>query len=467
MNTLAGGLSGRSNISSNVSILFSAIGISLAFIGLYISTLSTPLSSLAQASIIFVTSFILILELLYAAYELYKQFTLAWQNHQVAAKLCTSALLGCFLLGLISFLYSDILSPKVVSSGPGVALSLCSMICLLFVIALKPQGTTVQLSPPPALPVSVPYPNTFENTLENSKQTGDTFEPPPIEFPPGLDPEFLDNLMNYIPHPYYSRLFSCAKTGDRPLFSEDACVISPDESYFALCDGASGSELPRSWAILLGKQWLKAPLHMRTMIDAKTLSQWLAEPQKYWVYWVQEIWWREVNTRNRSNHSPLVSRRAVDRILSKGAASTFLGLQLDHKNAMWRATAIGDTCLFSISRTQKASPPELRPIMPITVSTSFNQTPPLLSSKMDSEVDDLPSQIQCLQGTYHSGEHLLMATDALAKWLLIQCEQRRLEWQLLLSMRTQEQFAGFIEELRKHDMVEEDDMTVVIIPLIR
>jgi hypothetical protein len=464
MNTLASGLSGRSNITPNASIFFSAIGISISFIGLYISTIPTSIPGFAKSVIIFVMSVILILELLYAIYELYKQFTLAWQNQQVAAKLCSSALLGCFLLGMISFLYTDILSPKIVSNGPGVVLSLCSFFCLLFFVVLRPQSTTVQLTPPSALPVSVPNTNPFENAPENSEQTGDTFEHPPIEFPPDLDPAFLDNLVNYVPHPYNSRLFSFAKAGDRPILSEDACVISPDESCFALCDGASGSELPRSWAILLGKQWLKAPLYMRTMIDAKTLSRWLAEPQKYWAYWVQDIWWREVNTRNRSNRNPLVSRRAVDRILSKGAASTFLGLQLDHQNAKWRATAIGDTCLFSISRTHS---PELVPIMPITESTRFNQTPPLLSSKMDSEVEDLPSQIQCRQGTYHSGEYLLMATDALAQWLLIQREQGRLEWQRLLSMRTQEQFASFIEELRKDDMIEEDDMTVVIIPLIR
>jgi hypothetical protein len=58
-----------------------------------------------------------------------------------------------------------------------------------------------------------------------------------------------------------------------------------------------------------------------------------------------------------------------------------------------------------------------------------------------------------------------MATDALSQWLLWQHEQGQATWLELLSMRDQERFERFVEKQRQDGAMEEDDTTLVVIPL--
>ena len=66
---------------------------------------------------------------------------------------------------------------------------------------------------------------------------------------------------------------------------------------------------------------------------------------------------------------------------------------------------------------------------------------------------------------YQDGDVLLMATDALAQWLLLQQEQGELAWQGLLEIRDQQSFTRFVEKQRLDGMMEEDDTTLLVIPL--
>jgi hypothetical protein len=132
----------------------------------------------------------------------------------------------------------------------------------------------------------------------------------------------------------------------------------------------------------------------------------------------------------------------------------------------WRALALGDTCLFLVKAANTPTP-YLQPLMPITNSTQFNRTPPLVSSKIDEEVGHLLTQIKYGQESYEHGDILLLATDALARWLCYQAEQGLFEWQTLLTIATSDDFAHFILQWRgsKANQIEKDDTSLVVIPL--
>ena len=62
---------------------------------------------------------------------------------------------------------------------------------------------------------------------------------------------------------------------------------------------------------------------------------------------------------------------------------------------------------------------------------------------------------------WDSKDSIIIATDELAKWIMIQFENKKQDWKKLLSMKENE-FPKFVEHLRNSKQVDEDDMTFVI-----
>jgi hypothetical protein len=241
---------------------------------------------------------------------------------------------------------------------------------------------------------------------------------------------------------------------------EDACIISDDDTRFALSDGASASSLPRPWASLLGQQWINHPFGKA---EINALANWLEEPRSLWEQWVREKWFFAVNERNRLTGDYPVQPQQVMRIIGEGAFATLLGVQLDRQSQQWRALAIGDSCLFMVRRS---SPPHIIMSFPMEESTDFNNRPPLLSSQRDVDVGSVLPYVRYGQGIYQEGDIMLMATDALSQWLLLQKELGDTAWlQRLLSIRDQASFARFVDIQRQEGMMEEDDTTLVVIDL--
>jgi len=441
--------SATSNVIVNAPLLVAVLAASVAFLALHILAVTVSQISFLNFILTFLTFIILVLTLVYCVYKLYLQTVLAWHIRQATSALCASAFLGCFLFGFISLSFADISAQNIWGSGLDIALCILSLVGLLLLLVHSPsEATPIAVTPPIVVNPPVKY--------TGSNQSPEEIQPS------------LRNLLNDVPQSHAVYL-SISKTNEQIIYNEDACVISRDETLFALCDGVSNSELPRGWAILLGRHWLKKPLYPQDEqegIDAARLSQWLEEPRFLWKQWVEQNWRTEVNERNFVSKKPPVLDGQVESILNKGAAATFLGLQLNRDYMRWRATAIGDTCLFHISTEYGTSARQLKPIMPITSSALFNRTPALLSSKTGG-VERLLSKIQYQQGTYNHGDTLLMATDALACWLIAQVEQGLSEWQKLVEIRDSHSFAHFIEEQRrqKTNKMQKDDTTLVVIPL--
>jgi hypothetical protein len=129
----------------------------------------------------------------------------------------------------------------------------------LFPSTVPPSSGRSPLSPPghrsgnggTENPLVIPLPSITTKTAPHDPSLYLSTVPtcPPQEFP--------EDPLSYIPGPLRrSRFFTVTKSYEpHVIYNEDICVISPNENSFALCDGASGSQLPRPWGFFLGQQW--------------------------------------------------------------------------------------------------------------------------------------------------------------------------------------------------------------------
>src|SRR5207302_6167573 len=96
---------------------------------------------------------------------------------------------------------------------------------------------------------------------------------------------------------------------------------------------------------------------------------------------------------------------------------------------------------------------------PLQKSSQFTMSPYLIGSRSDGE--SLNERIQISKGSLRDGDMLLLATDAVAAWLLKQHEEGRPLWKWLYQrLRTPESFAALVAYGRKNGL-RNDDFTLV------
>jgi hypothetical protein len=135
-----------------------------------------------------------------------------------------------------------------------------------------------------------------------------------------------------------------------------------------------------------------------------------------------------------------------------GAFSSLLGLIIDR--GRWRALAIGDSCLFLVrsGKVERA--------FPLVRAAEFSNRPVLLSSvaRANQRVWD---EVRVDEGELQGKDQLLLMTDALAQWFLVEAEMGRRPWAALARAVTQESFAAFVDMLRASGALRNDDTTLV------
>src|SRR2546427_773558 len=141
----------------------------------------------------------------------------------------------------------------------------------------------------------------------------------------------------------------------------------------------------------------------------------------------------------------------------QGAFAAFLGVEIDaHKNR-WTALAVGDCCLMQVDDVGKG----MRAVetFPLQRSSQFTMSPYLIGSRSDGE--SLNERIQISKGSLRDGDMLLLATDAMAAWLLKRQEEGRPLWKWLYrKLGTPESFVAMVAYGRKNGL-RNDDFTLV------
>lgn len=135
--------------------------------------------------------------------------------------------------------------------------------------------------------------------------------------------------------------------------------------------------------------------------------------------------------------------------LEEGAHAAMLGLEIQAHGTVrtWKAAAVGDCCLFHVPSTG-------RPFSwPLDATDTFTHTPDLISS---AAADPLPSFLEA-SGTWHPGDAFILATDALAAWLISTGPAALLT--------AENRFDELVLEARADGLMRDDDVTAVIVDL--
>jgi len=237
--------------------------------------------------------------------------------------------------------------------------------------------------------------------------------------------------------------FTLAKLGNSDAENEDKSYLASNTpgspSFFALSDGATESAFASEWAEeLVRSDW--GCLLGESSIGG---AAWIARCQASFAGKIE------------SRELPWYARTKIDR---EGAFATFIGLRLDNAGAdagEWSAVACGDSCLFHISRRKMIKK------FPIDRPGGFNNRPILLSSRYGFIE---PASLRRDMGKWKAGDHLILATDAVAHWLLHR-DQGRDRRRRLLECADQPAFEELVREERAVGRLKNDDSTVIVIRL--
>ena len=139
--------------------------------------------------------------------------------------------------------------------------------------------------------------------------------------------------------------------------------------------------------------------------------------------------------------------------MNNGAWSTLLRVTVLRRE--WEAEGWGDSCLFHLRRGHR-----LR-MVPHLLPKDFSDSPILVSSVSTPSDKELPQKRIAARGELEAGDVLLLATDALAAWLA-----GRQDWPAvmdrILGLEDETAFSDWIEELRQHGGLHNDDTTLVV-----
>ena len=259
------------------------------------------------------------------------------------------------------------------------------------------------------------------------------------------------------------RALRTAKAGNRPEECEDAYAFGSlarrvgtmgvNTARIAVSDGASESAFARSWSHVLARAFVERPIAPPAQsatdyqIDQNALESWLAPGQQEWdgtVPWDRIPWHGEAKAR-------------------AGALATLLGLTItsdapeDGASPLsWEAVAIGDCCLFIVRGG------ELLRSFPMENAAQFNNTPVLICSNPANN-RGLGGQVRQESGECAPGDLVLLATDALACWMLEDHAQGGKPWDTLLALDSHQAWEEWVNTQRQQRIMKNDDTTLVII----
>lgn len=245
---------------------------------------------------------------------------------------------------------------------------------------------------------------------------------------------------------------SIPKEGYEDNENEDAIALRPRRNEqrltnlrLAIADGATQSSFSKLWANILVDSAIKSnltPSLRRTeLIVNDSYNKWQSNIERIELPWFAE-------------------ERA-----KKGAFSSFLWVGMNRANngnyANLSAVSIGDSELLIVRDGS------IFQAFPLEKSYQFNSSPLLLSSKRERNRDLKPL---LLRMKLYAGDNVILATDALSKYMLSQLENGNdpLEKLRLITQYNSDQstlFKNCIRSLRKERLLKNDDSTIVWIHL--
>jgi hypothetical protein len=246
------------------------------------------------------------------------------------------------------------------------------------------------------------------------------------------------------------------KAGNRPDECEDALFparsgrLQGDTLCLAVADGASEALLSGPWAEVLVRAYGRAGADLPALLPLA---------QAVWRRWLRRYLWRRA-------HQGRPVQWFEEPGLEAGAFAALVGLTLVdgvvRNEGDWRATALGDCCLFQVRAGA------LLASFPIERASDFGSRPLLLASRADGNHRLLAAQVT-QQGAWRAGDRFYLMSDALAQWWLVEYGRGLAPWRALDRLcrpGASRSFGQWIEVRRKRRQLRNDDVALLRVALL-
>lgn len=241
------------------------------------------------------------------------------------------------------------------------------------------------------------------------------------------------------------RTVSLAKDG--AAASDDAWAADPASGRAAVADGASSTFGSGAWADILARRFVAIPPDPAP----DRWSDWVAAAAEHWAEataGADDTWLTE-EARRRGSFATLLGIQ-VDP-LPNGAASGAI--------AHWRVTAVGDSCVAWLRRS--ASAWRLIDSFPLDHPEAFGTNPQLVGT-VGRGMSGAPVVRQA-EGAAIAGDALVLLSDAVAQWSLLQDRTGAPVWHLLVECGKGLREA--VSAAQENESMVRDDVTVVAITI--
>ncbi len=260
--------------------------------------------------------------------------------------------------------------------------------------------------------------------------------------------------------------FILPKEGEPLVECQDRYALNSSSHCYAVADGVAGSFVPGPWARTIAQGFVACGGAFASKDD---FQHWLADCSDRWQSWMEERWVPTMNALRERNGDPPGD---WNNDIRQGAQTTLVGCSL-HRNpdindlsTLVQVFAVGDSEFFHFSPTDNGGW-KLTGTFPFSDPAEFNARPDTLVSLPRADLLErawLRRKTMLIHA--YAGDRLVLASDTLAKWLLAQVQQGNTSrWIPLLTCAD----AGKFEQQIRHefyiDHVEDDDVTMLIIPI--
>lgn len=246
--------------------------------------------------------------------------------------------------------------------------------------------------------------------------------------------------------------FITHKPAEDPEDCQDSLCAVPERGVFAVADGAGNSFFPREWAECLTSHFAS---DAERALGRGTFTAWLRAAHKDWATIIE-----------RMATAPKPPFLVVNGYHGRtAAAATFIGVRLGQPSdggIPWEAIALGDSCLFHARADGKVDK------YPLVKSQDFSFDTQALSSYPDKNpVEPIFFGSENGRGCHSivEGDVLILASDALSRWLIRREEMDQPVWGHLLSLETDETFLEFVSQARAeaNEPMVNDDVALVVV----
>ncbi len=223
------------------------------------------------------------------------------------------------------------------------------------------------------------------------------------------------------------------------------CGAGGRNPRFAVADGATEGFGSARWARQLVSGWVE-PADRRPPLHPDGVRGWFED--------AAHRWHAETDAAGASDLARLKQARV-------GSLATVLACEVldpDGPSPRWEAVALGDTVLFHVRNERLVAH------FPALTGSDFGVNPDGVSTRPE-RARDAVDRLAWAGGDLEPGDHLYLATDALAQWM-VRGDEPAL-WSLLAGLVDPAEFRDLVTARRRDRAMTNDDVTLLRVRMDR